>query len=148
MFWISDPAGAPAEFGVEVLLMKPRSRGSVRLRSTDPNDAPLIRLPNLEDPNDVSRLMDGYREALRVAKLPQPGDAELESKIRAEASSVPHVVGTCALGTVVDAEARVYGTERLWVVDASIIPDALSGFTHIPTVMLAERLSEKISTLV
>ena len=147
MFWITDPSGDPVEFGIEVLLMKPRSRGSVRLRSADPRDAPLIRLPNLEDPADVPRLMEGYRQALRVASLPQPGDVELEATIRAEAYSVPHVVGTCALGAVLDAEARVHGTDGLWVVDASIIPDALSGFTHIPTVMLAERLSETIATL-
>jgi choline dehydrogenase len=148
MFWIADPHGEPAEFGIEVLLMKPRSRGYVRLRSADPHDAPLIRLPNLEDPADVPRLMEGYRQALRVAKLPQPGDVELEARIRAEAYSVPHVVGTCALGAVVDAEARVHGTDHLWVVDASIIPDALSGFTHIPTVMLAERLSESLAALI
>jgi choline dehydrogenase len=148
MFWIEDPDGEPAEFGIQVLLMKPRSRGSVRLRSADPHDAPLIRLPNLEDPADVRRLMEGYREALRVARLPQPRDAELEATIRAEATSVPHVVGTCALGAVVNADARVYGTDRLWVVDASIIPDALSGFTHIPTVMIAERLSERLATLI
>jgi choline dehydrogenase len=148
MFWIEDPDGEPAEFGIQVLLMKPRSRGSVRLRSADPHDAPLIRLPNLEDPADVRRLMEGYRVALRVARLPQPRDAELEATIRAEATSVPHVVGTCALGAVVNADARVYGTDRLWVVDASIIPDALSGFTHIPTVMIAERLSERLATLI
>ena len=64
-------------------------RGSVRLRSADPHDAPLIRLPNLEDPADVPRLMEGYRQALRVAKLPQPGDAELEATIRAEAYRSP-----------------------------------------------------------
>jgi choline dehydrogenase len=148
MFWIADPDGEPAEFGIEVLLMKPRSRGSVRLRSADPHDAPLIRLPNLQDPADMPRLMEGYRQALLVARLPQPGDAELEATIRAESYSVPHVVGTCALGAVVDAEARVHGTDHLWVVDASIIPDALSGFPHIPTVMLAERLSETIATLI
>jgi choline dehydrogenase len=148
MFWISDPEGEQAEFGIEVVLMKPRSRGSVQLRSPDPHDAPVIRLPNLHDPADLPRLVEGYRKVLQVARLPQPGDAELEATVRAKASSIPHVVGTCALGAVVNAEARVHGTDRLWVVDASIIPDALSGFIHIPTVMLAERLSEKIATQV
>jgi choline dehydrogenase-like flavoprotein len=148
LFWIADPDGEPAEFGIEVLLMRPRSRGSVRLRSADPHDAPLIRLPNLQDPADMPRLMEGYRQALRVARLPQPGDAELEGTIRAGAYSVPHVVGTCALGAVVDAGARVHGTDHLWVADASIIPDALSGFTHIPTVMLAERLSDQIAAMI
>jgi choline dehydrogenase-like flavoprotein len=50
-------------------------------------------------------------------------------------------------GAVVDPSGRVHGTERLSVVDASIMPDVPSGFTHIPTIMLAERLSEQIASL-
>lgn len=147
LYWIADPEGDPAEFGVEVLLMKPRSRGSVRLRSADPNDPPVIRLPNLEDDADVRRLMEGYRHALQVFGLPaEDDDARLEAKIRTEEYSVPHVVGTCALGSVVDPGGRVRGVEGLWVVDASIIPEAPSGFVHFPTVMLAERLSEVIAS--
>jgi choline dehydrogenase-like flavoprotein len=148
MYWIADPDGDPAEFGVEVVLMKPRSRGSVQLRSADPGDPPLIRLPNLEDGSDVRRLMEGYRHALEVfGRPPEDDDAELEAKIRAEAYSIPHVVGTCALGSVVDADGRVHGTEGLWVADASIIPEPPSGFVHFPTVMVAERLSERIDSL-
>lgn len=49
-------------------------------------------------------------------------------------------------GAVVDSAGRVHGTERFSVVDASIVPNGPSGFTHIPTVMLAERLSELIAT--
>jgi 5-(hydroxymethyl)furfural/furfural oxidase len=48
-------------------------------------------------------------------------------------------------GAVVDSAGRVYGTERLFVVDASIMPSVPSGFTHIPTIALAERLAEGIA---
>jgi len=48
-------------------------------------------------------------------------------------------------GAVVDTEGRVHGTERLSIVDASIMPDVPSGFTHVPTIMIAERLSEKLA---
>jgi choline dehydrogenase-like flavoprotein len=73
--------------------------------------------------------------------------------IRAEAYSFPHVVGTCSMGprpddgAVVDSAGLVHGTERLSVIDASIVPNGPSGFTHIPTVMIAERLSERIAAL-
>jgi choline dehydrogenase-like flavoprotein len=50
-------------------------------------------------------------------------------------------------GAVVDVAGRVHGTERLFVVDASIMPTVPSGFTHIPTVMIADRLSEEIAAL-
>jgi choline dehydrogenase-like flavoprotein len=50
-------------------------------------------------------------------------------------------------GAVVDAKGQVHGTERLFVVDASIMPGAPSGFTHIPTIMLGERLGELIANL-
>lgn len=148
LFWIADPEGDPAEFGVEVLLMKPRSRGSVSLRSDDPDDPPVIRLPNLEDASDLRRMLEACRHAADVFGLtPEPDEAELEARIRGEAYSVPHLVGTCAMGSVVDTGGAVHGTDRLWVADASIIPEPPSGFVHIPTAMLAERLSESIAGL-
>ena len=116
MLWLSDPEGDPPGFEIGVVLLRPRSRGAVRLRSPDPCEPPSIELPNLNDPSDVDRL--------------------------------PHVVGTCSMGprpddgAVVDAAGRVHGTDRLSVIDASIMPDVPSGFTHIPTIMIAERLSE------
>jgi choline dehydrogenase-like flavoprotein len=73
--------------------------------------------------------------------------------IRANGYAFPHVVGTCSMGprpddgAVVDTSGHVHGTERLSVVDASIVPNGLSGFTHIPTVMIAERLSGEIAAL-
>ncbi len=160
MLWLADP-DEDASFAIEVVLLRPRSRGAVRLRSADPTDPPIIELPNLSDASDVERLAEGYRRALDVANRPEvrrlcsgpaPADPQdLDELIRAEQYSIPHVAGTCAMGprpedgAVVDASGRVYGSERLSVVDASIMPDVPSGFTHIPTIMIAERLSEHIA---
>jgi choline dehydrogenase len=70
LLWLSDPrgpAGGPAVFEIDVVLLKPRSRGSVRLRSLDPTEPPLIDLPSLRDPSDVQRLAEGYHRGLEVA---------------------------------------------------------------------------------
>ena len=145
-------------------MLRPRSRGTVRLRSSDPAAAPRIELPNLSDPSDVRRLAEGYQRALEVARQPQVrrlctdqpapvsrGD-EVGEFIRVNGYSIPHVAGTCSMGrvddgAVVDASGRVHGTDRLSVIDASIMPDVPSGFTHIPTIMIAERLSEQIGSV-
>jgi choline dehydrogenase len=168
MLWVSDPSGppgSPAVFEIDVVLLKPRSRGAVRLRSADPTDPPRIDLPNLREASDVERLAEAYLRAWEVASRPEirrlcedlppaiRDSEELRGWIRANSYSVPHVVGTCSMGpspddgAVVDASGRVYGTERLSVVDASIMPDVPSGFTHIPTIMIAERLSERLASL-
>jgi len=165
MFWLTDPEvpDDPPQFAVDVLLLKPSSRGSVRLRSDDPLDPPVIDLPNLREPSDVERLAEAYRlatevgqdEALRRLCSDPPTAApaaldELFDLVRREARSIPHVVGTCAMGpspeagAVVDGSGRVHGTEGLYVVDASIMPTVPSGFTHLPTIMIAERLSKVI----
>jgi choline dehydrogenase len=69
------------------------------------------------------------------------GDAELERYIRANCWSYHHPVGTCAMGSVVDECGRVYGVDNLSVIDASIMPSIPSANTHLPTLMLAERLA-------
>ena len=155
MLWLSDPEGDPPTFEIGVVLLRPRSRGVVRLRSSDPADPPVIELPDLQDPADVTRLAEGYRRALDIAGQPtlrrccvgpEPVEADhLEAWIREEAYSVPHTVGTCAMGSVVDASGGVLGFDGISVVDASIMPDVPSGFTHVPTIMIAERLSAQIA---
>jgi choline dehydrogenase-like flavoprotein len=161
LFWIADPEGTPAEFAITVVLMTPASRGAVRLRSPDPTDPPRIELPRLRDEVDVERLAEGYRRARQVAErremrgafrdLP-PAPEDVPAWIRANAHSLPHVVGTCAMGlapqggAVVDALGHVHGVEGLTVMDASIMPEQISGFPHIPTIMMAERLAEQLGT--
>lgn len=162
MIWCADPE-EDALFEIAVVLLRPRSRGRVELRSADPAEAPRVWLPALDDNYDVDRLIEGYERALELANDgdvrahcsdtigPVVGDDGLEEMIRREAFSLPHVVGTCAMGTsaehgaVVDAGGRVHGTEGLHVIDASIMPDVPSGFTHVPTIMIAERLAEQIA---
>jgi choline dehydrogenase len=164
LLWLSDPVpggqGAPAYMALEALLMRPRSRGRVSLRSADPTVPPRLELPQLDDQFDVDRLAEAYARALEVVNhaglravcaaepsgAPDPDDAEaLCAWIRSTLYSYPHVAGTCAMGSVVDTNGRVHGTERLTVGDASIMPDMVSGFTHFPTIMIAERLAEQIA---
>jgi choline dehydrogenase len=161
MLWVADPSG---EYSIDVVLLKPETRGSVRLRSADPAAPPLIELPALREPADVDRLAEGFRRGWELASRPelrrlcaegalpelQSGE-DLRTAVRENAYSIPHTVGTCAMGpspgegAVVDASGSVYGTEGLSVVDASVMPIAPSGFPHVVTVMLAERLSETIA---
>jgi choline dehydrogenase-like flavoprotein len=166
MLWVADPSGDPPEWTIDVVLLKPGSRGSVRLRSADPAAAPLIDLPYLRETEDVDRLAEGYRRGWEVASQaelrhlcaeppsPELRDAEtLRRSILENAYSIPHAVGTCSMGPsaeeggVVDASGSVHGTERLSVVDASIMPSAPSGFPHLISLMIAERLAEKVASL-
>jgi choline dehydrogenase len=161
MLWVADPSG---EYSIDVVLLKPDTRGRVRLRSIDRGEPPLIELPRVREGTDVDRLAEGFRRGWELAArpelrrlcdeaaAPEAGVAdELRRAIRQEAYSIPHTVGTCSMGpspddgAVVDASSGVHGTERLSVVDASIIPIAPSGFPHVVTIMLAERLSEEIA---
>jgi choline dehydrogenase len=164
MLWLSDPRGDPPVFEIDAGLLRPRSRGWVQLRSADPAEPPSIELPGLRDPSDAERLAEAYLRGLDVAGHKQvrrlcPGPspsrprsaADLRDLIYASSYSFPHVTGTCTMGphpdagAVVDASGRVHGTSRLTVADASIVPGATSAFTHVPTVMLAERLAELVA---
>jgi len=166
MFWVADPDSDSAGLWFDPVLLKPKSRGSVRLRSADPVASPRITLPGLREPADVERLVEGYRRGLELAHRPEvrrlskeappsePATAnEARRRVIENAYSIPHVVGTCAMGpspengAVVDALGRVHGVERLSVIDASISPDAPAGFPHLVTIMLAEHLSEKLAAL-
>jgi choline dehydrogenase len=163
MFWLTDPAGAGAGFYFDPVLLKPDARGSVRLRSVDPGDAPRITLPGLERA-DVERLAEGYRLGIALANhaavrrlcagaapSEPPSAAALRVRVREAAYSNPHVVGTCRMGPqptdgdVVDEAGRVHGITGLSVIDASIIPEAPAGFPHLITIMLAERLAGSLS---
>jgi choline dehydrogenase len=163
MFWVSDPEGDEPRFFLDPILLKPETRGSVQLRTSDPADPPRINMPGLREARDVERLAEAYQRGLELAGRPEvrrlsseppptvPEGAEgLRRHVVENAYSIPHVVGTCAMGpsaetgAVVDALGRVHGVERLSVCDASIIPDPPSGFPHLVTIMLAEHLAEKL----
>jgi len=135
--------------------MKPFSRGSVRLRSADP-EAPLaIDHGFLRDERDVDVLAEGF-ERLRelaasdevrpyVARELRPGaEVDAEMHVRATARGFFHPVATCAIGRVLDERCRVLGFENLYVVDASAIPEIPRANTNLTTIALAERAAEWI----
>jgi choline dehydrogenase len=148
-----------------VCVMRPRSRGWVRLRSTDPEDPPRIHPALLEHPEDLARQVEGVRRARSVLRaepltgcaigselppwqeLDDEDRAALERVVRAGVGTYYHPVGTCRMGlepetgAVVDAVCRAHGIERLMVVDASVMPEIPAANTNVPTIMVAEQVS-------
>jgi choline dehydrogenase len=142
---------------------RPASRGEVRLRSSDPMQAPAF-VPNfLADPTDVQAMLSGLRTlrrilstepmASRVVSELSPGasivsDAQLIDYMKREGNCAFHPAGTCKMGrdamAVVDSRLRVHGTERLRVVDASIMPTVTAGNTNAPSIMIGEKGADMI----
>ncbi|MEM7521763.1 MAG: choline dehydrogenase [Pseudomonadota bacterium] len=145
--------------------MRSRSRGSVTLRSADPEAAPVIRFNYMSDPQD----WDEFRTCIRLTReifaqeafKPyvkheiQPGaaaqsDAELDDVIREHAESAYHPCGTCRMGAaddpaaVVDPEARVIGVDGLRVADSSIFPRITNGNLNAPSIMVGEKVSDHL----
>jgi choline dehydrogenase len=147
-------------FSIASVVLRPRSRGSVTLRSADPFEAPAISPNFLADPEDARVLVEGTKLARAIAGTAQlgrwrsgeraPGEAAqsdelIEDWVRANAQTIYHPVATCAMGRVVDSELRVSGIESLRVVDASVLPHLNRGHTHAPTTMVAERAADLIA---
>jgi choline dehydrogenase len=158
----------PTEHGftLAVVLLQPRSSGTVTLRSADPLDPPAIDPRYLTDPEgeDARTLLHGLRLARRVVEQEPlsrfvssemlPGaqaqtDDDLTAHLQALSQTLYHPAATCRMGidelAVVDPRLRVRGLEGLRVVDASVIPRLPSGHTNWPTVMIAERAAELVA---
>jgi choline dehydrogenase-like flavoprotein len=152
-------------YSCHVCLLRPRSRGSLRLASADPQVMPLIDPAFLQDADDVQRLVRGFkvmRRLLQQAALARHGgvespasrgaqsDEQIEQFIRRHADTIYHPVGTCrmgpdpAAGAVVDARLRVHGVAGLRVVDASAMPSVVGGNTNAPVIMMAEKAVDMI----
>jgi 4-pyridoxate dehydrogenase len=147
-------------FMVRPVVLHPKSRGELKLASSDPRDHALIYQNFLAEPEDWATLKKGVEilrdiasqkplDAFRGPEI-QPKDEPIDQWIKRTAWTVHHPLGTCKMGpdsdemAVVDPELKVRGAENLRVVDASVFPDMLGGNINAPTIMFAERASDLI----
>jgi choline dehydrogenase len=150
-------------FQLHVGPMRSQSKGWVKLRSADPEDAPRIFFNYMDDPADWQEFRDAVRltreviaqdafAPFRGAEISPGADAtsdeDIDQFIRETVESSYHPCGTCKMGSddmsVVDAECKVRGLDGLRVVDSSIMPSIVSGNLNAPTIMMAEKAADMI----
>jgi choline dehydrogenase len=160
---IGEPAHTFSAFTGSICLVRPESRGSIRITSSDARVSPQIRLNFLDNPTDIQAAIAGIRGMRRVCSADalkpfnvrefRPGpelvtDEQIAAAARDITATIFHPTSTCAMGpddtAVVDDRLRVRGVERLRVVDASVMPMVVSGNTNAATIMIAEKASDMI----
>ncbi|WP_223423154.1 GMC family oxidoreductase [Tateyamaria pelophila] len=147
----------------------PHSTGEIVLASSDPADAPIIRMNYFSDPHDLKVMVAVMRKCLDIIdnwqgevkpgplNIPPelgrkhgyvpgepPSDALLENMALHYSTTVYHLVSTCRMGDVVDAKLRVQGVANLRVADASVMPDIISGNTNAASIMIGEKAADMI----
>ncbi|WP_028216507.1 GMC family oxidoreductase [Paraburkholderia oxyphila] len=145
-----------------VCLLRPRSRGSVTLRSANPLDAPRIDPAFFADARDLEDMVAGFKLTRRLMQAPALArwitrdmftahvntDDQIRDVLRQRTDTVYHPVGTCRMGhdalAVVDPQLRVRGMQGLRIVDASVMPTLIGGNTNAPTIMIAEKAVDLI----
>ncbi|MFV0384812.1 GMC family oxidoreductase [Paracoccus sp. (in: a-proteobacteria)] len=186
-FWHSQPggtvpdlqfhflAGAGAEAGVPSVpkgssgvtlnsyLLRPKARGSVRLRSADPRDLPCVDPNFLGHPDDLRASVEGVRisrdifsqpsmqEYIKELRFPDVGvrtQADYEEYARQYGRTSYHPTCTCKMGVdrmaVVDPQLRVHGLDAIRICDSSTMPSLIGSNTNAPTIMIAEKASDMI----
>lgn len=168
-------AGAGAEAGVPSVpkgasgitlnsyALRPKSRGSVRLRSADPKSLPIIDPNFLAEPEDLKTSIEGVKISREIFEQPAlqkyirairfPEDsvktrADFEAYARQYGRTSYHPSGTCKMGTgdmaVVDPQCRVRGLDGIRICDSSIMPSLVGSNTNAPTIMIAEKASDLV----
>ena len=150
------------------ILLKPRSSGTVTLRSADPMAKPIIDPKYLTDPDGIDReaMLSGLRVTSKIVSSPalreilgrivrplhatQLDEETLERALDSLSHTLYHPVGTCRMGrddaSVVDPRLRVRGVHGLRVADASVMPSIIRGHTHAPTVVIGEKAADLITS--
>jgi choline dehydrogenase len=163
---ISYDGSAPASFHgfqAHVGPMRPTSRGFVKIKSASPKEAPRILFNYMATEQDRKEMRAGIRLTREIfsqqafdrfrgeavsPKNEVQTDAQIDAHIREHAESALHPSCTCRMGNdemaVTDGSGRVHGVTGLRVVDASIMPDVVSGNLNAPTIMLAEKMADAI----
>jgi choline dehydrogenase len=150
-------------FTLQVDQLRPTSRGHIALTSANPLDRPAAQFNYLAEAHDMRELVEGFRKINELVmqpafiafrgerKDPAPdvkAESDIEDWIRATASTDFHPSCSCRMGkdenSVVDAELKVHGLDGLRVVDASVMPDIVSGNLNAPTQMIAARAADLI----
>lgn len=150
-------------YSLAAIVLRPKSRGRLLLRSRDPQQPPRIAANYLAEPEDLAAQMAGLELARRLTRAKAfasvrlreylPGDAvgdgpALERYLRENAETLYHPVGTCRMGrdakAVVDPALCVHGVRGLRVVDASVMPTIPGGNTNAPTIMIAEKAADLV----
>lgn len=149
-------------FSCHVCLLRPRSRGTVRLQSADSRAAPLIDPNFLGEPEDLDDMVEGFKITRRLMDAPAFAsrriaecftadvrtDDEIRAVLRQRVDTVYHPVGTCRMGgddgSVLDPQLRVRGVDALRVVDCSIMPTLVGGNTNAPAIMIGEKAAAMI----
>lgn len=142
-------------------LLRPKSRGQLRLRSADPFEKPLIDFNLLSHEDDMALLIKAIHQTREIMAnenlapyrsrelyVKTGSDDELIDLIRRRADTIYHPVGSCRMGddelAVVDVKLFVHGVENLRVADASIMPQVVSGNTNAPSMMIGEQAAQFI----
>ena len=149
-------------YSIHSSIMRPKSRGAVKLADSDPRSAPLIDPNYLSHPDDIKVMLQGLKKTLQIMQssafdairgdmvypLDINNDEQLIEFIRQTADTEYHPVGTCKMGNdplaVVDNELRVYAIQGLRVVDASIMPSIITGNTNAAVIAIAEKAADLI----